>query len=522
MVRPATDTNDTITVQAVGVEISSIIVSCAATGSNNAVTVDGGNFCLLQNLWITGATNDGVSFSNTDHSIIRNACISNSANDGIRVNDNTTNLDIEDTCVFSNGRDGINIDGSGISTIKIRGKKLDVYNNARYGLNIGTTSEDTLIDGDCTIQENVLADINDQGIDTHYSGIDHSAAFRGAAVYIDIANGTSGTKYPRGTPGTPVNNIADARTIADELGLNTIRLRGSVTLDTNFDNFRFEGISNVSSDIVDLNGQGCSGASFVNLTLIGSAASLASYDASSCIINSSQLLLGSYRQCMFKGNCAFDTGNTVLNLCGSETTAGVSPVFGFSASGSNAEFNNFSGIATISGISEQAQTVVLSFTSGMTTIDNSCISGTIHIHGVVSVTDNSGPDCNVIRTSQLEAAPAAYEGRIWLDTTSTNSGTIYPVGTRWKPVNNITDARTLSNSLGIHLVHCDGAITLNNNFDNFVFECDTFANSTINLNNQSTSGAAFNNISLTGQCNGRIEAHCTFYGSSGDGCGFEC
>jgi len=39
-----------------------------------------------------------------------------------------------------------------------------------------------------------------------------------SSIKIDTTNGTSGTAFPIGTAGTPVDNIADARTMAYPLG----------------------------------------------------------------------------------------------------------------------------------------------------------------------------------------------------------------------------------------------------------------------------------------------------------------
>lgn len=49
-------------------------------------------------------------------------------------------------------------------------------------------------------------------------------------VTIDTLNGVAGTTYPIGTPIRPVNNVSDARTIANYRGFKTFYIRGDITL----------------------------------------------------------------------------------------------------------------------------------------------------------------------------------------------------------------------------------------------------------------------------------------------------
>lgn len=49
-------------------------------------------------------------------------------------------------------------------------------------------------------------------------------------VTIDVASGVPGTLYPVGTPLSPVNNLADALTIATARGFNTLHIKSSITI----------------------------------------------------------------------------------------------------------------------------------------------------------------------------------------------------------------------------------------------------------------------------------------------------
>ncbi|RLI53451.1 MAG: hypothetical protein DRP09_15705, partial [Candidatus Thorarchaeota archaeon] len=57
--------------------------------------------------------------------------------------------------------------------------------------------------------------------------LQHSSYNNG--VTIDVVNGEPGTEYPIGTLEQPVNNLADAKTIAEERGFDTLYIIGNIT-----------------------------------------------------------------------------------------------------------------------------------------------------------------------------------------------------------------------------------------------------------------------------------------------------
>jgi len=100
-----------------------------------------------------------------------------------------------------------------------------------------------------------------------------------------------------------------------------------------------------------------------------------------------------------------------------------------------------------------------------------------------------------------------YAGIVHIDTVGGEAGTDFPIGSVARPVNNITDARTIADKYGIFHYHVIGNITLNANYDGWIIQSNNSVTSIITLNNQSIEGARFNNVSITGQCNGDIRGH---------------
>jgi len=90
--------------------------------------------------------------------------------------------------------------------------------------------------------------VYEQMLDPKYVNI---SLYADAAVHIDTVNGTAGTLFPKGTITNPVNNIADARIIADSLGLTRYNFSGTIVLTSgNYDNWTITGVNSILTDVV--------------------------------------------------------------------------------------------------------------------------------------------------------------------------------------------------------------------------------------------------------------------------------
>jgi len=250
-------------------------------------------------------------------------------------------------------------------------------------------------------------------------------------VWIDVVGGVSGTAYPIGTASNPVNNISQARTIADNYGYRTFNVRGQVTLNTGYVDWQFLGWGQTANDRIGLNYKCIDGSYFERVTVSGCCLCGDEWDGSSCLIKESDLLLGTFSDCLFEGNISLDSGVTTALNCAFK--AGT--VLDFGITGAEAYFNACSGDVTVSNMTSSLNKLINSFISGEITIDNTCTDGEVHIHGVVHVTDDSGAGCTVDRDAQLPYATfqsdlaeyttegtaghsilyTAYSGEVWLD-----------------------------------------------------------------------------------------------------------
>jgi len=123
------------------------------------------------------------------------------------------------------------------------------------------------------------------------------------AVYIDVANGVAGTAFDIGTPENPVNNVADARVIADRENLKTYRVNGAISISTDHLDWTFEGVEPTDDYVTFAAAANIEGSQFLNIGIRGDL--LGSITAKECLIGTSggtvTGLSGTFVTCGFDG-----------------------------------------------------------------------------------------------------------------------------------------------------------------------------------------------------------------------------
>lgn len=491
---PTATNKPTVEITGNGVELSSLLVQTAGSGGQTAVYVNGGDHALIKDVLIEDPQNHGVHFVDSARSMAHRVEARGAGGQGILVDDNVTELDIKDCNVHSGVNDGICFDGTGIQNCKIRGAATASYDNAGYGIRITSAVQNTLLDVDVTAQSNTLGNVLDDGTQTVYSGLDHSASFQGY-VWIDTGSAIVGTQYPRGTPAYPVNNITDARAIADELSMMAFKLRGAITLDQAYTNWRFEGLSSVGSDIVLLNGQNITTSFFSHVTVAGAMAGLAA-NFQECVVSNLSSADCILLRCGIVGSLTLGvTGTEVLmSQCNAISDPTIFDIVGTD----RAIRANVDGDVEIRNVDG---TGFVSVGSGYGTVNiaSSCVGGGVVVSGVTHVTDNSGSGCNVVRDGQLSGSPQTYRGAVTIDTVNGTPGTNYPIGTPEAPVSNLADARTIADTLGIKRFEFRGTITLDQAYDHCEFYgLSSIEYDVINLDSQDVGQSHFDRATITG------------------------
>lgn len=244
-------------------------------------------------------------------------------------------------------------------------------------------------------------------------GIVSVQAFRGA-VHVDAAGGSPGTAYPLGTQGDPVDNIADALTIAQANNLDTFEVRGSVTLAQAFQGFTFRG-RDPDVDVVDLGGQDVDGSSFERIGVTGTQGGGSIGRIFECNVDNLSGANGTAIRTLLRGTITPAAGGE-FNMFEAVAEA-PGATFDMSAGGATLGSALFNGIATVANLA--TGTVTLAFATGLVTLDATCTGGTITLAGEAEVTDNSGGSTVVDLTSsgvrQRFIAETTTGGRVDVD-----------------------------------------------------------------------------------------------------------
>jgi len=241
------------------------------------------------------------------------------------------------------------------------------------------------------------------------------------AVWVDVIDGMSGTDYPSGTREFPVNNIPDAVSIANTKGFDTLQILGNITLTTGDDlpSFRVVGRSpNLTVIVIE------AGANVINCEF-SSAYITGVLDGNSiinqCVVGDLYYVEGAIRESMVNGT---------IQLGGTAPAFLFSIVGGIPAGNPTVDYNGSSQGLVVRGYHGQLTLInktnagsdSLEWDSGELFIDSSCTNGSVHVHGVCEVFDNSGPGCSV--TAEDVVSPVSIANAVWDESLTASSHNI--------------------------------------------------------------------------------------------------
>lgn len=227
----------------------------------------------------------------------------------------------------------------------------------------------------------------------------------GGGVHVDVLNGTVGTDYPIGTPGTPVNNIEDAQTIAAVNGFFVIFVMGNITLSSTafLSNFKIIGqnaqLTTITVDSLAV----VNTTEFLECTLTGDL------DGGSVLRSGVAYNLnyinGFLFEVMISGNLTLGGGAAAhLFNCFSGTPGTATPIIDMSGSGQALALRGYNGGVTIINKSG-SDSVSLDMASGTVFLDSTVTNGDIVVRGVAQLIDNSTGTANVLTDGLVQTGP---------------------------------------------------------------------------------------------------------------------
>ena len=351
------------------------------------------------------------------------------------------------------------------------------------------------------------------------SAIEYSS-FNGT-VTIDVTSGITGTTFPKGTAQAPVNNTADALLIAGFRGITSIHVVGDVTFDTGDDMSHFDvhGEHEESSTITVNPGANVADSAFSNCTLQGSMDG--STTISHCNLLDVSIVSGLIEKSILGGIVTLDgTGNANIIDCYSGFAGQATPTINFNGAGSGLIMRNYSGgIELINKSGTEA--VSIDLISGQVKLTNTITAGAITLRGVGKLTNESAGA--TIMEEMLDSGnlnrTLFTNGFVFLDSTSTITGTAFPKGTQGFPVNNLSDALAIELNNGLHGIEMIGFFTATaaHNLDKTMIHGGSGGSNVLVLAGASTNESAFLNLILTGALNGQSRITDCVLGTTGLG-----
>jgi hypothetical protein len=207
------------------------------------------------------------------------------------------------------------------------------------------------------------------------------------AVTVDLLSANAGTEYPTGTPRAPVNNFADALTIANDRGFTTFFVIGNAALDAglDFSGKVFFGENEAKSLFTIPLGATVTACEFREATIQGVLDGNSQIVA--CKILNLDYVDGFVHQCVLAGTVKL-LGDAHLLDCWSGVPGVATPVIDFNGSSSALALRNYNGgIRLINKTG--AESVSIDLNSGQIILDSTVTAGTIVCRGVGKLTNNA-------------------------------------------------------------------------------------------------------------------------------------
>jgi len=211
-------------------------------------------------------------------------------------------------------------------------------------------------------------------------------------VTVDTSSPYSGTTFPTGTQEQPVNNLADAKTIAEERGLNTFYIIGDLTIGSSGDytSYTFIGQSHINSTLTIESSATVLNCEFYEATVIGTLDG--NCQIKNCKIGNLDYIEGHVELCVLEGTITLQ-GNAHFMDCWSGVAGSSTPVIDMGGSGAELGLRNYNGgIKLINKSGSEAVSIDLN--AGQVILDSTVTNGNIVVRGVGMVTDNSTATVN--------------------------------------------------------------------------------------------------------------------------------
>lgn len=246
-------------------------------------------------------------------------------------------------------------------------------------------------------------------------------------VWVDQANGMSGTTFPIGTREFPSNNLVDALIISSNVGLTNLGIIGSLSIGSGIDvsGFTIRGQNALLSQITVNPGANVTNTeifeAYVSGTLDGDIV------IRECVLGTTNIVAGFIYETAFDSTAVITLGTgAVANFfsCFSGTPGTGTPTIDMGGSGTSLGLRDYNGGITITNKSGP-EAISLDMSAGNIVLDSTVTAGTIVVRGIATLTDNSTGTTVVVSSGLLNTgtiADAVFDEDITTHTTTNSFG----------------------------------------------------------------------------------------------------
>jgi hypothetical protein len=250
--------------------------------------------------------------------------------------------------------------------------------------------------------------------------------FRGA-VHIDDVSGAPlvtavADSFPLGTPGTPVDNITDARTIADFYNLRAYHVEnGNLTLDAAHADWTFVGSTGPFNSTITLGGFSVNSSVFERLTVTGTG--LGTVGATDCVIDDLTGCSIGAQTTGFLGTTTLPAGGFLTAVLGFSSVPGTAtPVVVFGAGGGAIQLRGWSGGIELQGSDNALHASSVDLMSGRLVLGATNTNGVIVVRGAGHLDDTTA-GATVVKLGLVDAEELTQVRKLMTNTLTTDDTT---------------------------------------------------------------------------------------------------
>ena len=248
----------------------------------------------------------------------------------------------------------------------------------------------TVENGEINIQGNVGIIDNSTGtaiVDRHTVTVPDVVYNDG--IWIDNVNGIESSEYPTGISSRPVKGNDNAIALANRYSITVFNVIGTITVDRDFIGVRVIGDISLTNSLIVFNSPGYNyrDSRFERLTITGILSTESTNQQyENCIIQDLTNVQGLITESAIGGTISVNGDLFMRNI----STTGHPVIIDISvAPASSYRWDMDSAHIQIEGMTADSL-IALTIRNGELIIGVSCTGGTIHVHGNVIITDNSG------------------------------------------------------------------------------------------------------------------------------------